>query len=118
MNEALPVGLVELFQLLGGARAPDELMTRQNGGGKSALQQTLGCGATDHVDDHRASHGGSRAGGPAEARQLQHAVAGRTLVVDDDVCAVDELLGRSVGGLCLLAVRSRDYGNHRKSTLL
>src|ERR1700758_1245946 len=66
--EALAMGLIERFQLLGGAGISDELVARQQNRLNAPRQQRFGSGTANHVDNGCASDGGNRAGAPFQSR--------------------------------------------------
>src|SRR5262245_50054211 len=104
MLQALPVRLVEALQLFGRAGVSDELVAGEQGGRLAELEEPFGGAAADHVHDHAAGDGRGGAGAPLEALELDDAVAGGALVVDDEVGDVEELLARGVAGGGLAAV--------------
>ena len=92
MFEALAIGLVERFQLLRGAGISHELVAGQQHWFHASRQQRFGGSAAEHIDDGGTSNRGNRAGTPFQALELDEAIARRALVVDDQICEVDELL--------------------------
>src|SRR6185436_7437393 len=83
--QAFAVRLVEAFELLGRAGVPDELVAGEEGGLHALREEALGDAAADHVHDHAAGDGRGGPGAPLEALELEDAVAGGALVVDDEV---------------------------------
>src|SRR5713101_7050323 len=112
MLQTLAVGFVERFQLCGGTGVAHKLMTGQHHWFYSLGEQRFGRRAANHVDDHRPGNRGDRPGSPLKPFQLDHTVARRALVVDDQVSAIDELLARRVGRFRLFAMRPGNYGDH------
>src|ERR1700678_2637435 len=116
--EALAIGLVERFQLLGSAGVSDELMAGQQHWLDSSRQQGFSSGAADHINNGCSRNRGNRPCAPFQALQLDDAVTRRTLIVDDQIGAIDKLLARRMGRRRLLAMCLRDNGNHRQPALL
>src|SRR5262245_22323026 len=104
MGQALPVRLVEAFELLGRAGVSDALVAGEQGGLHALREEALGNAAADHVHDHAAGDGRGGPGAPLEAGELDDAVAWGALVVDDEVGDVDELLAGRVTRGSLLRV--------------
>src|ERR1035441_4674217 len=116
MGKALAIGLVERLQLLPRTGITYKLMTGQERRGLSPAKQALRRGTADHIDNHRAGDGRSRAGRPVEACQADQAIAGGTLIVNHNVGVIHQLFAGGVRRFCLLAMRFRDDRNHRQST--
>src|ERR1700738_4134170 len=95
-SQAFPVGLVKPVQLLGAAAIADELMAREQLRLDATRHQPLRHFATQHVDDHRAGDGRYRAGAPLQSFHFEDAISRRTMIVDDDIGYVDQLLSRGM----------------------
>ena len=91
---------------------------RENAFERSPSTVAFGSRAADHIDDHCTGDRGNRSRAPLQAFQFDDAVAWRALVVDDQVCMIDELLAGGVGRLRLLAMCFGYDGDHGHPTSL
>ena len=115
MRQTPPERLIIALQLLLGAGVADKVVAGQHLDPHPFGDQPFGNGTTQHIHDHRAGDGGSGAGAPFQAFDLDDTVALGTVVVQDNVGIDDQLFTGRVTRLGILTVLAREHGNDRHS---